>query len=138
MGGRTLILLDTHVLIWVDQNVASLGAEARRLIGDFEAKGDIAVSAISFWEIAMLNAKGRLDIAVPLADWRRDLIKTGIVEMPVTGAIGIAAALLDDLHGDPADRIILSTAAQIDASLLTADRALLQWPGDIARIDATT
>ena len=121
----------------MDQNAPSLGGKARRLIDETDKRGDVAVSAISFWEIAMLQGKRRIEIDPSPMEWRRRLIESGVVEIPVTGTIAVEAGRLKDLHGDPADRIILATAVQLAAPLLTADRAMLNWPGKHRRIDAS-
>ena len=55
----------------------------------------------------------------------------------MTGAIGIEAVSLVDLHGDPADRMIVATARLHGARLVTADHKLLDWSGSISRLDAT-
>jgi len=62
-------------------------------------------------------------------------LSLGLLEIPVDGEIGIAAAQLD-LHGDPADRIIAATAQMKGAILLTADQPLLQWNNPLQRADA--
>ena len=67
--------------------------------------------------------------------WRADLLRDGLVEIPVDGAIATRAGLLRDLHGDPADRLILATALE-GHQLVTADVRLLDWPGAVARLDA--
>ena len=71
------------------------------------------------------------DIAV----WRASLLRDGLVEIPVDGAIAARAGVLRDLHGDHADRLILATALK-GHQLITADTRLLDWPGDVARLDA--
>ena len=81
--------------------------------------------------------KGRLVLKVDLRAWRRDLLDKGLSEVPVDGAIGSQAALLSDLQGDPADRIIVATALLGGHQLITADRLILGWPGAINRLDAT-
>ena len=130
-----LTVLDTHVLIWLDQDTPNLGVQSRRRADAALQEGDLAVSAISFWETAMLAAKGRIAMALPPSAWRRDLIGLGLVEIPVDGEIGVAAAEID-LHGDPADRIIAATAMLRGAVLVTADSALLAWQGPIECVDA--
>jgi PIN domain nuclease of toxin-antitoxin system len=130
-----LLLLDTHVLIWLDQDHPSLGPKARTRADLALQQGRLAVSAISFWEIAMHIAKGRITMALPPAAWRRDLLGLGLIEIPVDGEIGIASAQLD-LHGDPADRIIAATAHMKGAVLMTADQLLLQWNHALERCDA--
>jgi PIN domain nuclease of toxin-antitoxin system len=129
-------LLDTHCLLWLDQAVERMSRRARRLVDGASQAGDLGVSAISFWEVAMLVAKQRLRISQPLALWRREWLQQGLVELPVTGAIGIDAALLADFHADPADRWIVATARELDATLLTADDRILAWPGRLDRQDA--
>jgi PIN domain nuclease of toxin-antitoxin system len=68
-----LILLDTHVLLWLDSADPRLGAEARVAIDEAHRAGELAVSAISFWETAMLIEKGRLQLDLPVHAWRQDL-----------------------------------------------------------------
>ena len=129
------VVLDTHTLIWLDQDNPTLGPEARKLADLALQQGCLAVSAISFWEVTMLIAKQRISMALPPATWRRDLLSLGLLEIPIDGEIGIAAAQLD-LHGDPADRIIAATAQTKVAILLTADQPLLQWNNALQRSDA--
>ena len=57
------------------------------------------------------------------------------MEMPLTGLIGIRAAELAHLHADPADRIIVATVLE-GHSLVTADDRILQWSGQLSRLDA--
>jgi PIN domain nuclease of toxin-antitoxin system len=89
--------------------------------------GELAISSISFWEIALLVAKRRLSFAIPAVEVRRQILESGIVELPVTGTIAVLAVELHDLHGDPADRFIAATALSHDATLLTSDKRLLNW-----------
>lgn len=136
MGSQPLILLDTHCLVWMDQASTRMGRSARDLADAATEAGDLGVSVISFWEIALLVTKGRLRIRQPLINWRHDLLRRGIVELPLGGATCIAAARLQDLHADPADRFIVATAQELDAKLVTADKRILAWPGTLDRHDA--
>ena len=133
-----MILLDTHVLLWLDFGLNELGTESLELINRATAAGELAVSAISFWEAAMLASKGRLELPEPAMTWRSTLLAAGLVEIPVTGAIGVAATELADFHPDPADRMICATAQQYDATLVTADTGILGWKGRLAVHDART
>jgi PIN domain nuclease of toxin-antitoxin system len=60
----------------------------------------------------------------------------GLREIALSAEIALRATELDDLHGDPFDRMIVATALVEDAVLLTADRPLLAWPGKLRRQDA--
>ncbi len=104
------LVLDTHSLLWLLEGDPRLGQQAR-LSAQTSLQADrLSVSAISFWEIAMLVRSGRLGLAVAVAEWYRRALDLGIIEAPVTGQIGILAGELDGLPGDPADRIITATA----------------------------
>ena len=131
-----MILLDTHVLVWLDQDNPNLGPQCRTEIDKALADDALAVSAISFWEVAMLAAKQRLALAVGLGEWRRNLIAGGLRELPVDGRIGLLAAGLG-IHRDPADRLIAATATINAAALATADQRLLRWQTNMERLDAT-
>ena len=131
-----MILLDTHVLVWQEQGDRRLGRRTRQLIDRALEGGEAAVSAISFWEIGMRVQKGDLDFALDLDAWRRDLIRQGLVEIPVDGHIAARAGLLPGMHGDPADRLIVATALE-NHQLVTADQRILAWPGQLSRSDAT-
>ena len=112
------------------------GASARRASDEALVAGKAAVSAISFWEIAMLVSKGRLEIPWAVEVLRRYLLDHSLNEIPVDGDIALRAGLLTDLRGDPADRIIVATAMG-GHRLVTADRRLLDWTGKIQRLRAT-
>lgn len=130
-----MILLDTHVLLWLRIGDARLGPLARREIDQAWQSGELAVSSISFWEIAMLKSKNRINFPESLELWRRVQLEQGMVEFPVDGRIGLRAAVLDDFHPDPADRLIVATALD-GHRLLTADERILGWSGDLDRLAA--
>ncbi len=131
-----MILLDTHVLIWLDQGSERLGREAREQIEEQFSHSEITVSSISFWEIAMLVQKKRLSIAMDLNSWRRSLLRSGVNEIEVSGEIGIRSAQLENFHGDPADRIITATALHLGAKLITADQKILNYGIELERLNA--
>ena len=131
-----MIVLDTHVLIWHEQGDRRLGARARQAFESALQAGDAAVSAISFWEVGMQIRKGRLRLRLDPDAWRRDLQDQGLIEAPVDGGIATRAGLIADLHGDPADRIIVATALE-GHQLVTADHQILDWPGPLNRLPAT-
>ncbi len=131
-----MILLDTQVLVWTRFGDERVGSRARGEIDEAVREGNVAVSAISFWEIALMHQKGRLTLLNDLAAWRDALLRDGLVEIPVDGEIGIRANELADFHADPADRLIVATALG-GHRLVTADRRILDWPGNLNRLDAT-
>ena len=98
-------------------------------------EGALAASAISFWEVALLDRKRRIKLLQNVTSWRTRLLDDGLVEIPVDGDIAIRSNNLADFHADPADRIIVATALG-GHSLLTADRRILSWSGQLRRLDA--
>ncbi len=131
-----MTFVDTHALIWLWTGDDHLGHGVKRNIDSALQDGELAVSAMTFWEVAMLRGKDRLDFPEDVSAWRRELLGQGVLEIPVDGEIGIRANELADFHADPADRIIVATA-MTGHQLVTADRRILDWPGELRRLDAT-
>ena len=130
------MILDTHVLLWMDRNDPALGQAARQRIETEWRSGQLAVSAITFWEVALLAERGRIVLPMPVTLWREDWIKAGLVEIPVDGRIALLSTQLENLHRDPADRFIMATAIDRNTSLMTADRLMLEWTGALSRLPA--
>jgi PIN domain nuclease of toxin-antitoxin system len=131
-----VILLDTHVALWLTADSRSLGRRSRRIAKQAAASDELAISAVSFWEIALLIAKGRLRPPDTPQEMRRQILGEGAIELPLTGAIAILAGELEGLHADPADRFIAATAIAHDATLMTADERLLRWRHSVRRHNA--
>ena len=127
--------MDTHALVWLRYGDSRLGNDARRESELAWRNNDAAVSAFTFWEIAMLRTKDRLDYPDDVTAWRRELLGQGLIEIPVDGDIGIRANALVGFHADPADGIIVATA-QGGHRLVTADERILAWNGSLDRLDA--
>lgn len=130
-----MIVLDTHVLIWDRHGDSQLGRRARLRIERAVQEGDAAVSAITFWEAAMLYNRGRVKLDQDVWLWRSTLLREGLIEIPVDGEIAMRAEYIQDFHRDPADRFIVATALA-GHQLMTADERILGWPGNLARLDA--
>ena len=130
-----MIILDTHVLIWLLLNDDRIGEQTRGVIRNAWAESDVAVSAITFWEVAMLHEKERLSLLADIESWRAGLLDSGLIEIAVDGRVGIRAAELEDFHADPADRVIVATTLE-GHRLVTADRRILGWSGNLDRLDA--
>jgi PIN domain nuclease of toxin-antitoxin system len=140
MARQSMIVLDTHVLLWTLQDDAKLGRQARMLLDDQAAADGILVSAITIWEIALLVRKDRLALRTETAKWVAEALDLpGLLLAPLDPAIAIDSIMLPGaFHNDPADRIIIATARYHDAPLLTVDRAILDYSaaGHVHTIDA--
>ncbi len=121
MGIDVTVLLDTHTLLWWTSAPKLLSPKVRKLL---DGAGDRLVSAMSCWEISMLAASGRIVLSRPVSQWVTDLFASGAAfPAPVTPAIGVRAGSLGaaGFHGDPADRILWSTAAELGVPFLSKD-----------------
>jgi PIN domain nuclease of toxin-antitoxin system len=132
----TMSLLDTHAVLWLTQSERPLGAKARTLCEEALARDELAISPVVYYELADLVRKRKLVQQIDMARWRRDLLSMGVLEMPVSGPIAIQASELADFHKDPWDRMIVATALVHEATLVTADRQILDWTGALDRFDA--
>lgn len=131
MGSSALTLLDTHVLVWVLKDDEELGPKARKRLERESAQGTLAVSAMTFWEIAMLSLRRRLTVNPSGPGLRAHVLGLGVAELGVDGAVAELAARLSPKHGDPADCLLVATALEHGATLVTADEKLLTWGGGL-------
>jgi PIN domain nuclease of toxin-antitoxin system len=141
-GAESLLLLDTHVWIWVMDGAASaLSPAAVEAIEEASEEGRIRVAAISVWEVAMLAKKGRLRLSLGLDEWvERALSAPGGQLVPLTPDISIDSARLPGPSlDDPVDRLVVATARQMGATLATRDRELIGYgrSGHLSVLDAT-
>ena len=131
-GSVDVHVLDTHVWIWlVNGGPERLLAGAADAIRRASAESALAISAISVWEVAMLESKGRLQLQMECLEWVSEATRrAGIRIVPLSPEIAVASTRLPGkLHGDPSDRIIAATARHEGAILVTRDRALLAYAG---------
>jgi PIN domain nuclease of toxin-antitoxin system len=124
-----VLLLDTLVLVWLAEGSEELPADGKRALSEAASGDGLAVSAISFWEVAMLARRGRISLAVPISSWRAMVLAVpGLRELPVTGEVGIeAVGLPGELHSDPADRLLIATARLHGLRLVTRDRRVIDY-----------
>ena len=125
-----MIIIDTHVWLWLLHEPNQLSDAARAQIEIEEPQNGILVSAISVWEIAVKSSLGKLALPLPIDDWYA-LAKShsGIVIEPLNPADAISSTQLPgDFHKDPADRIIVAMARRYNVSLVTCDNNILKYP----------
>ncbi len=127
---KELILLDTHIWIWLvngDRRVSS--SKFLNLINRMAESSGIRVSVISVWEVGMLESKGKISLPYSCLEWvQRALRSPGISLVPLTPEIAIESSRLPGtFHGDSADRILIATARDLGASLVTEDGYILAY-----------
>lgn len=124
------ILLDTHALVWLmNGDPFLLGTAALVDIEQAAATSRLVFSAISIWEIGMLEAKGRLVFPEGVSNWVSSVLATpGLRLQPLAPDIALLSTRLPGaFHGDPADRIIAATAIALNGTLATRDRKILDY-----------
>ena len=123
------ILLDTHAAIWTVNG--ELKSETARLVESAASRDELMLSPITAWEIGTLVRKRRLSLALTVEDFVRTLFALpGVILAALTPAIAAAAAALpDEITADPADRILISTAAAYGARFVTRDRRIQSYAG---------
>ena len=125
-----LLLLDTHCWIWAQLGLLqNLSRAALQSIKDAEREGNLRISVISIWELAMLEKRGRVALPMNIRTWvDQALSKPGIAVAPLTSEIMIESVHLPgQVHGDPADRMLVATARVLGATLATKDARLIQY-----------
>jgi PIN domain nuclease of toxin-antitoxin system len=124
------LLLDTHCWVWAQLGVVQqLSRAEQSAIRIAETAGQLRVSVISVWELAMLEKRGRIGLPMNIRTWVEEaLSKPGVSLAPLTAEIAIESIHLPgELHADPADRIIVATARVLGATLFTKDRRILDY-----------
>ncbi len=139
MSDVPALLLDTHAAIWIveDQSLASTAVHA--IDASYRSDGIIFVSAITAWEIGLLVARNRVGLSARPERWfARLLAIPGVRLADLSPDILIASSFLPgEPPRDPADRIILATARELGATLITRDRLLLKYSetGQVSAIE---
>jgi PIN domain nuclease of toxin-antitoxin system len=124
------LLLDTHCWIWsqfgLDHEFSPAGLS---LFRQAASDGNLRLSIISVWEVAMLESKRRIHLQMDCFDWINQALQTpGLSLIPLTPEIAVESTRLPgSLHSDPADRILVATARNVGARLMTRDRLLLKY-----------
>lgn len=133
MGRPSRVLLDTCAVIWL-ANSDALGAEAVLAITNAGLGEGVFVSPISAWEIGLLSRPRRggrdsLEFRPDPKTWfSRFMAGSAMRLATITPDIAIEASHLPgDLHSDPADRLIISTARNLGATIITRDRKILAY-----------
>jgi len=127
---KSKLLLDTHAWIWIVNGDDQLRKSSSfQLLQKEIASSEIYVSVISVWEVSMLEQKGRISFKQGCAGWVQSACdRAGIAVAELTPTIAIESTQFETaFHGDPADRIIFSTAMSLGATLVTRDQKIISF-----------
>jgi PIN domain nuclease of toxin-antitoxin system len=127
------VLLDTHTWLWLANGSERLQeTKALKAIRAAYASGKVYLSVVSIWEIGMLASKNRIRARQDYRKWLDDGIAgTGVTLQPITPGIAWSSSFLPrHFHADPADRMLVATARELDVPLLTADANIIAYAQD--------
>jgi PIN domain nuclease of toxin-antitoxin system len=121
-----VIVLDTHIWFWwVTEEFDRFPFHWREII---ETAGQVGVSAISCYEIALAHQRGRLELPCAAHQWLQNALEpAGIMLFPLAPAIASRAIELSPVHKDPFDRLIIATALDYGAKLASVDGVLARY-----------
>jgi len=122
------LLLDTHVLVWAESLDERLGPKTRSLLLD--SSNVLFVSPITTLELSRLISLSRLILRKSLSDWLEAArLNLALVDAPFTHSVAMESySLPGSFHKDPADRMLVATARELNCPLVTADDLILGYP----------
>lgn len=124
-----MILLDTHVWLWWLGESPDLSETAASAIHESARRDGVAVSTISTWELALLVARDRIQLRIPVIEWVQT--SESIAELsflsPSNNIMLESVSLPGTFHSDPADRMIVATARTHGLRLVTKDDKIRRY-----------
>lgn len=126
-GGVPVILLDTNVLLFLFREPERISKVAMDAL-ESARPGELLISSVSAWEVAMLSAKKRIELPLPPREWFQLAIKEfGIRDIVLDTASSARALELPAIHQDPCDRWILATAVTFGIPIMSADGVFAKY-----------
>jgi PIN domain nuclease of toxin-antitoxin system len=123
------LLLDTHVWIWLVRGEGRIPKDILELMLMAAGAGSMFLSVTSIWELSLLDAKRRISLNMPCLSWvHTALDRSRAQTVPLTPEVAASSHQLPgELHSDPIDRILVATARLEGLTLVTRDRAILDY-----------
>jgi len=124
-----IYLLDTNTWIWWNMNPQKLSQSVRELIGNAESYDELLLSAISPWEFSKLLEEKKIGISCAPEDWINTALDMPRLRLvPLSPILSYRSTVLPQpFHSDPADQIIVATAREENATILTKDEKILSY-----------
>jgi PIN domain nuclease of toxin-antitoxin system len=117
-----IYLLDTHVLIWLQQSTSCIPRPLLETLSD--PKNDVFVSALAAWEVAIKTAQGKLALAFTPA---QAVTRSSLAWQPLDQGVYDYLLALPPYHRDPFDRLLIAQALQMKATIVTNDAKIRQY-----------
>lgn len=122
-------LLDTHTLLWMQDNHPSLSDHSIKILTD--VNNSLYVSIASFWEISIKQSLGKLNLSYSLNQLNVACVKSGVEVLPIHINELEILKNLPFVHRDPFDRLIISTAISHHFGLITKDEHFQKYPLEV-------
>lgn len=122
-------VLDTHVWVWWHMHPKELSKRVRAIISHPDQYEELLLSAISPWEFSKLLEKKRIGISCDPEEWIREALEMSKLRLvPLTPTLSYRSTTLPPpFHEDPADQIIVATAREEKATVLTKDKLIREY-----------
>jgi len=122
-------LLDTHVWVWWNMEPKKLSRKVRALIKNTDGYSELLLSAISPWEFCKLIEKERIGISCAPEEWLSQALQMPKLRLaPLTPTLAYRSTILPQpFHGDPADQLIVATAREENATIVSKDKLLRNY-----------
>ena len=122
-------LLDTHVWVWWNMEPKKLSRKVRALIKNTDSYSELLLSAISPWEFCKLIEKKRIGISCAPEEWLSQALQMPKLRLvPLTPTLAYRSTILPQpFHGDPADQLIVATAREENATIVSKDKLLRDY-----------
>ncbi len=122
-----MILLDTHVFIWLASTPERLSAGARAAIADNASL--LHLSVVSVWEISLLCRKNRLRLPLSPEQFVEEAVNhLHLIELPLTRQVVQHSVQLPLIHNDPFDRVLIAESQLNRCALISADNLIRDYP----------
>ena len=125
------LLLDTHIWLWLACGVqGKISPSTLRTVERAGQRRTLFVSIISVWEITLLESKRRIALPMPAQKWMAralDNPEIKLIGLDEPEIVMDSCRLPEEFHADPADRFLVATARAGNATLVTADRRILDY-----------